>query len=410
MITPEQAEALLHSAVDYVGSANYGHRIAEAHEMVDQALSALSSAETAEPVGAIYAECHECTNCLHIGINDSHPIDAACNTCDWSGVSPKEDRCPGCGKEGTMMSACPKCSYRYHLLATSTIAAPQQAAQPAPAGMTDEEIDNLLEQARIGIVEGFGYKYDEKHLAEMLRSLSRSNAPQPESANAACQTCYGTGDVHDQTGEWRGACTACASVQPEAAQPAPMPVARVTVGAMEHGPFHFAMTPRGADALADGTYDLYAAIPLPAQQVQNRKEVHDALQKAFMTLQSSGGEDRSIVLKFNRKENAYIVHDFLLHCAVKDDPSNAGAQQVAEQKDAERMFPMQHPKLPIPWRLAEVIYAGYSAEYGTRQSLERLAERGGFGWAEVGVIYKEPRARKAIDAAITAMTAGGQEK
>jgi hypothetical protein len=49
MITPEQAEALLHSAVDYVGSANYGHRIAEAHEMVDQALSALSSAETAEP-------------------------------------------------------------------------------------------------------------------------------------------------------------------------------------------------------------------------------------------------------------------------------------------------------------------------------------------------------------------------
>ena len=49
---------------------------------------------------------------------------------------------------------------------------------------------------------------------------------------------------------------------------------------------------------------------------------------------------------------------------------------------AERMFPMQGgPR--IPWWLAEVIYAGYSAVEGTNQSLERMAERGGFGWAEV---------------------------
>ena len=37
----------------------------------------------------------------------------------------------------------------------------------------------------------------------------------------------------------------------------------------------------------------------------------------------------------------------------------------------------------IPWTLAEVVYEGYSQRYGTDQSLERLAERGGFGIIEI---------------------------
>jgi len=37
----------------------------------------------------------------------------------------------------------------------------------------------------------------------------------------------------------------------------------------------------------------------------------------------------------------------------------------------------------IPWWLAEEAYTYYSKHYGTRQSLERLAERGGFGRAEL---------------------------
>ncbi|KKL16599.1 hypothetical protein LCGC14_2493940 [marine sediment metagenome] len=37
----------------------------------------------------------------------------------------------------------------------------------------------------------------------------------------------------------------------------------------------------------------------------------------------------------------------------------------------------------IPWKLAEVVYAGYSQRYGTDQSLERIAERGGFGILEI---------------------------
>lgn len=50
----------------------------------------------------------------------------------------------------------------------------------------------------------------------------------------------------------------------------------------------------------------------------------------------------------------------------------------------ERMFPMQNGPA-IPWSVAEKIYKLYNAMH-SGQSLERLAERGGFGWAEVEII------------------------
>lgn len=53
-----------------------------------------------------------------------------------------------------------------------------------------------------------------------------------------------------------------------------------------------------------------------------------------------------------------------------------------------RMFPMQDGP-PIPWETATVVYRAYAALYGTSQTLERLADRGGFGWAEVAAIFKE---------------------
>ena len=37
----------------------------------------------------------------------------------------------------------------------------------------------------------------------------------------------------------------------------------------------------------------------------------------------------------------------------------------------------------IPWWLAEIAYEYYSSLYGKGQSLERLAERGGFGRTEL---------------------------
>jgi hypothetical protein len=37
----------------------------------------------------------------------------------------------------------------------------------------------------------------------------------------------------------------------------------------------------------------------------------------------------------------------------------------------------------IPWGLAEIAYAEYVRRHGSSQTLERLAERGGFGWSEL---------------------------
>ncbi len=57
---------------------------------------------------------------------------------------------------------------------------------------------------------------------------------------------------------------------------------------------------------------------------------------------------------------------------------------------SEKRFPVLRPgplarlsPRTIPWRMAEVVYAEYSRQYGTRQSLERIAERGGFGDEEI---------------------------
>lgn len=54
----------------------------------------------------------------------------------------------------------------------------------------------------------------------------------------------------------------------------------------------------------------------------------------------------------------------------------------------DRRFPMLDGP-DIDWETAEKIYKMYSALYGTGQSLERLAERGGFGWSEVRIIQQD---------------------
>jgi len=51
-----------------------------------------------------------------------------------------------------------------------------------------------------------------------------------------------------------------------------------------------------------------------------------------------------------------------------------------------RPFPVNELGEPvghIPWWLAELAYKSYSKQYGTRQSLQRLYERGGFGRTEL---------------------------
>lgn len=77
---------------------------------------------------------------------------------------------------------------------------------------------------------------------------------------------------------------------------------------------------------------------------------------------------------------------------IKDDnrlfPIQMGTYRDRETKDYVR--PIQHYKAcTIPWWLAEEAYRYYSKLYGNSQSLERLAERGGFGREELLWLLRE---------------------
>ena len=50
-----------------------------------------------------------------------------------------------------------------------------------------------------------------------------------------------------------------------------------------------------------------------------------------------------------------------------------------------KTFPLQKDK-DLPWVIAEEAYKEYKKRYGSQQSLERLAERGGFGQAEIAIL------------------------
>jgi len=51
----------------------------------------------------------------------------------------------------------------------------------------------------------------------------------------------------------------------------------------------------------------------------------------------------------------------------------------------------QAPRCSIPWWLAEEAYKWYASCFGTDQSLQRLAERGGFGRAELLGLLRRSR-------------------
>jgi len=59
----------------------------------------------------------------------------------------------------------------------------------------------------------------------------------------------------------------------------------------------------------------------------------------------------------------------------------------------ERLFPLLFERgatphaMKIPWSVAEKAYCVYVSRYGPGQSLQRLAERGGFGHREMDDLY-----------------------
>lgn len=52
-------------------------------------------------------------------------------------------------------------------------------------------------------------------------------------------------------------------------------------------------------------------------------------------------------------------------------------------KSSPKWFPMLENKPPIPWELAEAFYRCVYEPLDNSQSLTRIAERGGFAYAEI---------------------------
>ena len=76
---------------------------------------------------------------------------------------------------------------------------------------------------------------------------------------------------------------------------------------------------------------------------------------------------------------------------MNDDTRPFPIQGETSYRDSEgRMIYLQ--KSTIPWWLAEEAYKFYSAKYDTEQSLERLAERGGFGRIELLLFLRRENA------------------
>lgn len=83
--------------------------------------------------GKLHVTAWQCHGCGHRGIDDGDDAAEACSDCNWRGPCPDEDVCPGCGREGTMVSACPKCGDRYYITAEADIVIPTAAQAPAVA-------------------------------------------------------------------------------------------------------------------------------------------------------------------------------------------------------------------------------------------------------------------------------------
>lgn len=96
-------------------------------------------------------------------------------------------------------------------------------------------------------------------------------------------------------------------------------------------------------------------------------------------------------------------------------PQDLLDELAADHRDArqfreQRMCRMQGGP-PIPWSIAEEIHRKYVELHGNIQSLERINERGGFGWAEVQWMFTiKDRRQKDFDAAVAAVEFRAEER
>lgn len=104
----------------------------QAHQATQSPAPAPSAARLTQD-GKLHVTAWQCHGCGHRGIDDGDDAAEACSDCNWRGPCPDEDVCPGCGREGTMVSACPKCGDRYYIKAEADIVIPTAAQAPAVA-------------------------------------------------------------------------------------------------------------------------------------------------------------------------------------------------------------------------------------------------------------------------------------
>ncbi len=99
---------------------------------------------------------------------------------------------------------------------TPTASAPAQSASVAGVGEQAQELAKTacqqLRKALNAMLTQFGMDEDEWS-APVFKQAREALAAKPD--NPRCEYCDGTGDVIDQTGEWRGACNMCDANQPQ---------------------------------------------------------------------------------------------------------------------------------------------------------------------------------------------------
>jgi len=69
-----------------------------------------------------------------------------------------------------------------------------------------------------------------------------------------------------------------------------------------------------------------------------------------------------------------------------DELDSATAERDESRKNQARRFPIQRG-VSVPWCEAERAYAIYQKMFGNEQTLERLAQRGGFGEQEFACLW-----------------------
>ena len=88
------------------------------------------------------------------------------------------------------------------------------------------------------------------------------------------------------------------------------------------------------------------------------------------------------------------ILDACIFTECKGKQLQAELNTAKEDKGRLRPFPLLSEKGicgSIPWWVAEQAYITYAGRYGNEQSLERLAERGGFGISEMDEYFPEWR-------------------